>query len=361
LSELFNDTLLLVRADASHQIGSGHLMRAIALGSAWRRAGGKSILISSCSDDLARRASRGFDKVHRLADPDSTEDGVGCMLHNANSFMQEYGQKHCWIALDGYHFDADYQAAIRARGFPLIVIDDYAHLSRYHADIILNQNAGAEKFQYHAPDARLLCGASFVLLREEFFGFRDFECKPTDRTRILITFGGSDSANMSLLVLRAIDQIKKLKLTTRVIIGGMNSHAREIENFCKHAAGRIEIVRQTENMAGHMHWADIAISAAGTTSWELCYLGVPSLLTQVAENQTALSENLAAAGAAECLGWYASLTEDGIGEALVALINNPRKRASMSTAAKQLVDGKGSDRLFETMHQLTKQSSTELV
>src|SRR5262249_32858596 len=105
-----------------------------------------------------------------------------------------------WLVLDGYHFDAAYQQAIRAAGYRLLVIDDMAHLPQYYADVLLNQNMHATALHYHCnPEATLLLGSCYALLRPEFPAWRGRQRSvPEVARKVLVTMGGSDPDNVTL-------------------------------------------------------------------------------------------------------------------------------------------------------------------
>src|ERR1700719_625946 len=118
---------LFIRADASSSMGTGHLMRCLALGQAWRDGGGKVVFTTACTNPalLHRLGAEGFD----LRGPEA----LGHAPH-----------RDAWLVLDGYHFEGQCQRRSRQKGWRILTIDDMAHLPHYYADALLNQNVGAE-------------------------------------------------------------------------------------------------------------------------------------------------------------------------------------------------------------------------
>src|SRR5262249_6429779 len=114
-----------------------------------------------------------------------------------------------WLVLDGYHFDAAYQQTIRAAGYRLLVIDDMAHLPQYHAAGLLNQKMHATTLHYHCnPEAALLLGPRYALLRPEFRPWYGWQrSTPEVARKVLVTMGGSDPDNVTLQVVRALQQV----------------------------------------------------------------------------------------------------------------------------------------------------------
>jgi UDP-2,4-diacetamido-2,4,6-trideoxy-beta-L-altropyranose hydrolase len=150
---------LLIRADASVSIGTGHIMRMIALAQAWRDEGGEAVFI--CAEITpaleAWLKEDGFLLEKIQASPGSRED-----LEETSAAIARYGLDSIPVALDGYQFDADFQLGLKKAGCRLLVMDDYGHAAFYHAEWVLNQNISAREELYanRAPHTRLLLGTN---------------------------------------------------------------------------------------------------------------------------------------------------------------------------------------------------------
>src|ERR1700733_9285248 len=173
--------LLVIRADATTQMGTGHLMRCVALAQAWQAQGGECVFITACdSPGLLQRIRK---------------TGAGLISINDSfdlgPFLNMTGAR---VVLDGYHFDPQYQRRIQSLGLPLLVIDDLAHLPHYYADAVVNQNTYANRLHYSCePSARLLMGTRYALLRNDFRQWAGVAGETRPRVEnILVTFGGSD-------------------------------------------------------------------------------------------------------------------------------------------------------------------------
>lgn len=326
-------------------------MRCIALADAWRKAGGEAVLLGECAGALLERAQKSFSFVY-------STDGSNRVQETKRKIQVILANKKpesCWIALDGYLFDYRYQTAMRQVGCPLLVIDDFAHLSRYNADIILNQNAGAEEFSYRTQtDTRLLLGTDYVLLREDLLRSKPHHVPITNEHHILITMGGVDAPNMTQEVLQALASTERNDIRVRVLLGSGNPHIASVTAYARSLPLQIETVVQSDNMAEHYTWATTAISAAGTTTWELCYFGVPAMLIQIADNQQAIAEHLGKVGAVVNLGWFEHIGIDTLSASVNAYLDHKSKRFEMSNSARTLVDGKGGERVLSEMTQLSQ-------
>jgi spore coat polysaccharide biosynthesis predicted glycosyltransferase SpsG/L-amino acid N-acyltransferase YncA len=250
-----------------------------------------------------------------------------------------------WVVVDGYHFGPEYQQVLKNAGLRILLVDDSGDASSYPAQIILNQNAHASRSLYRTRDAgsRLLLGPRYAMLRREFKPWRDFKRDIVECARqVLVTMGGSDPANLTPHVIEALKQLRISGLEARIVVGGDNAHFEELEE----AGHGFTIVRNVSNMPFLMAWADIAVSAAGSTCLEMCFLGLPAILIDVAPNQTAVAKELARLGAAVHVGNAASVTSRDIASSLPELLNSQKTRVAMARRQKSLVDGRGAERIL---------------
>ncbi len=339
--------LLLIRVDAGPDVGTGHAMRCLALAQGWKDGHGEVVFAQAetlpAFEERVRR--EGIPVVSLSAEPGSPAD--------AKATADLARERHAaWTVLDGYRFDGRFQEAIVAAGSRLLAIDDFGHAGSYPADLVLNQNAGAEASLYSkkGEHTQLLLGPRYVLLRRTVRAgaVRDRSVPPT-ASRVLVTFGGVDSHDLTSKTLRGLGRTKLPNLQVRVIVGPGNPHVARLEAAVKGSHAQVRLERDPGDMAGLMAWADLAIAGAGTTSWELAYLGVPSLLVATADNQRSVAENLAAAGACVSLGWYEDVTEDRIADAVRRLASDAPSRQELSRRGRELVDGEGVPRVVTAM------------
>lgn len=331
---------LLIRADANARMGTGHLMRCLALAQGWQAQGGHTIFITACDKNgLSQRLSKeGFQTINLDRPfPDPVDWEI------TSQVLAAYPD--AWVVLDGYHFDSLYQRRIKEAGHPLLVIDDLAHLDHYYADIVLNQNTHAEQLHYSSePYTRLLLGTRYVLLRSDFLAWQGWRREIPDVARkVLVTLGGSDPDNQTLKVIKALKQVDVEGLEATIVVGACNLHFQELQSAIRHSPFAIRLVRNVTNMPGLMAWADMAISAGGSTCWELAFMGLPVIILVLAENQKVVAKELQSAGIGLSLGWYSEVSETDIVAALTTLISDPIKRATMSQEGQRLVEGKGID------------------
>jgi UDP-2,4-diacetamido-2,4,6-trideoxy-beta-L-altropyranose hydrolase len=338
---------LIIRADAGPQIGTGHVMRCLALAQAWEDAGGDAVFaMAAGAQSIEPRIEAERMKIARLsAQPGSIEDAAETIR-----LAREAGAK--WIAVDGYVFGSDYQRAIKDAGFRLLFIDDYGHCHHYTADIVLNQNIYADESFYRSiePYTRLLLGSKFVLLRREFLKWRGWkrEILPVAR-KVLVTLGGSDPNNVAFKVIQALQEMDGPYLQAKVITGLYNAHPETLRQAEQCLRIQVQFVTDTTNMAELMAWADIAVSAGGTSCWEIAYMSLPNCIIVTAENQALVAEALHSRGVSVNMGWFASIKAVRLAQVLSDLLQDKEQRSYMSHQGRLIVQGEGSRNVVNTI------------
>lgn len=267
---MIGDVPLIIRADANWEIGTGHIMRCLALAQAWQDHGGKAVFITQCDSPALKL--RLFDEGCQVVDLHNRYPAIKDLEQTISVLDSHPG---AWLALDGYHFDSEYQRHIKKSGHPLLVIDDMADLDHYYADIILNQNIYAEQLNYNCePYTKLLLGTRYVLLRREFLKWRGYKREiPEVAKKILVTMGGSDPDNVTLKVLKALDQVGITDLDIVVVVGPSNPNKNVLLQAIEFSLLSVRLTDNVSNMPDLMAWADMAVITAGSTLWELMYMG----------------------------------------------------------------------------------------
>jgi UDP-2,4-diacetamido-2,4,6-trideoxy-beta-L-altropyranose hydrolase len=341
-----HERTLLIRADASVAMGTGHVMRCLALAQSWQDGGGRAVFAMATPPALLRdRLSQESIEVREISASAGSSDDA----HATATLARDC--RAVWIAVDGYHFGADYQQSLRSEGVKVLFLDDYGHAAYYTGDIVLNQNLSAEESTYKNRESytRLLLGPEYCLLRREFSGYRNWKREITPAgARVLITMGGSDPENFTERAISALNLAGDQRLEAAVVAGSNNAQLEPLERISK-AGKNITLHRSVINMAALMEWADVAISAAGTTCWELCLMGLPSLLVDLAENQISVARELNRRGCAIHLGNSRDVSAEKIAEQLRALLNSQRLRQAMSERCRGLVDGRGAQRVVAAL------------
>jgi len=278
---------ILIRVDASIEIGAGHFVRQLAFA---------QLLIDERFDVYFFTKTTQKELINQ-----AIEEGVHIQTL-ANSITIEadaqetvaYAKKinaH-WVILDGYSFVTEYQQTLKDEGLKLLCVDDMAHC-HFVADIVLNQNTTDGRIYSKEPYTQLLMGPEFALLRREF---RLFESKKVIRNEIkdiMITMGGSDEKNMTETILKWLLRLPELKgVRCHIVLGSLNPHKDSIIALLSQSNldGKIYTSLSAKEMLNLMQSVDFAITAAGSTVWEYMKIGVPFIYTRLVENQN-LSKN----------------------------------------------------------------------
>jgi len=314
-------------------------MRCLALAQAWKRAGGSvTFLAPEGSPPIEQRIRAEGCGLEALAPDQFPQAVVSRLLHSTPGK----------VVLDGYGFGVREQSAVSEAGHQVLMVDDFAHASAYPVCWVLNQNAHArpEVYSNRRSDTRLLLGPSYALLRDEFrpwLGWR--RTIPERANKILITIGGSDPGNLSLRILESLPLIQRADLEVVLVAGGSNTHLQILQAAQQRSPVQVRIVTNALDMSALMAWADLAVSGAGSTSYELCYMGLPALLFVIADNQRGVAEHLSKLSAAVCAEGAAEFDSRKFTETLRDLIESPEMRRAMSNRGRDLVDGLGAERV----------------
>jgi UDP-2,4-diacetamido-2,4,6-trideoxy-beta-L-altropyranose hydrolase len=338
---------LLVRCDTSVAIGTGHVMRCLALAQAWQDAGGRGVFAMAQAtpavEERLRRENVGLVRLN--AEPGAADDAKDTV-----ALARE--KQASWVVVDGYRFGAGYQAALKIAGVKLVFIDDNGHAERYSADLVLNQNTHADETLYRnrQPSARMLLGPRYALLRREFAARRGWKREiPAVARNVLVTMGGSDPDNFTPEAVDGVSALKGESLRIRVLAGGSNPHFASLQKLSMDKGSSIELVRDATDMPEQMSWADVAVAAAGSICLEMCFMGLPALLIDLAENQIPIANELARRGIAYHLGSSKTVTSGQIEAETRLLLGSLSERSAMSQRGQELVDGKGAERVVREL------------
>lgn len=356
---------VLVRADASVRIGSGHVMRCLTLADALRSAGADvrfvcRLLTGHMADAIA---ARGFDVVRLPAGSGAVDAGPPHVAWleespeaDAAQCLSALGDEmpFDWLIVDHYALDAAWEGAMRSVARRVMVIDDVADRD-HDCDLLLDQNLAPEpraRYASRVPEAagRLL-GPRFALLRPTFRARR--AAAPTGRAagavpHLFVFLGGADPDDVTSLVLDGLASMPRGSITADVVVGGANPHADAVRDRCEALPG-VAFHRQIEAIDALMAQADLAVCSAGSITWERCALGLPAVTVAIAENQRMIGEESARAGTAVFVGHVRETSGGAITAAVAGLLAAPDRLAAMRAAARDLVDGAGAQRVVQAM------------
>lgn len=342
---------LLIRADASAEIGVGHVMRCAGLAQAWRNQGGSSVFVLATgpSDLEQRLCSEASEVVRICAEPGGGEDAAQ---------TKELGQRYNaqWLLLDGFHFSTDYRACVRNGTHRLMLMDDLGDLPPCRCDLVVNSNPQASDAIYTRCEeqTRLLLGPRYALVRQEFLEFQGHLADvPEKARRVLITFGGADPHNVTLQVAQALNSLDDLQLDLTVVVGASNPHRASLRAAVDGSAHVARLLVDVRNMPELMSHADLAITAGGGTCDELAFMKVPMFLVIMAKNHERTVEAYGEAKAAYAAGWFDSLGRRDLAASLRRVVSDQELRNNLRDNASRMVDGLGAQRVVQAMLEIS--------
>jgi UDP-2,4-diacetamido-2,4,6-trideoxy-beta-L-altropyranose hydrolase len=343
---------VVFRADASVTIGTGHVIRCLALADALKSRGVDCHFVcrEQTGNLLDSIQGRGH-VVHPLTGPPGGDTAADWSVDARRSGAVLEALQPDWLVVDHYELGQGWERQIRPSVGRLMAIDD---IGRPHlCDVLLDQNFPNPMHGRYGPsatgDALLLLGPQFALVRPEFAALRPFALSRRDGSlrRVLVSMGGSDPEGETTKALTGLAASSGgSQWAVDVVVGAGNPHRRSVEEACARLPNaRLHV--QTSRMADLMAAADCAITAGGSTSWERCCLGLPALVTAVSPDQLAIAESLADAGVQVFMGRNSGLTSDDYAAALGEL--TAAWLREMSACAAEICDGRGVERVAERL------------
>jgi UDP-2,4-diacetamido-2,4,6-trideoxy-beta-L-altropyranose hydrolase len=329
---------VVFRADARPDIGSGHVVRCLALADALRARQSSVRFVSAGLPAPFQR---------QLADRGLEVREAGSTAESSRAALSD--RQWDWLVVDHYELDAEWERAVRGPVSRILVIDDLANRP-HDCDLLLDQNLHDDmpgRYEGRVPaGCHLLLGPRYALLREEFARERE-RVKPRDGAvrRILVCFGGVDAGNATEAALRGLIAAGTAGMHVDVVIGALHPQRQAIQALCEKQQFACHV--DTPRMAALMAAADLAIGAGGTATWERCCLGLPALVFAIADNQRCVVEQGARRGL-----FYAPDVQPEAGAMarhVQALLENVRLRHLISRRALDAVDGRGVERVLRAV------------
>lgn len=345
-----------IRVDSSTMIGSGHLMRCLTLAERMREDGWEVHFI--CRDlpgNLSALVETYGFFLHLLPRHrhDASLQGYAVWLTVSQEVdaaeTREVLQKLSSVrrlVVDSYALDRAWERKLRPLTDEIFVIDDLANRP-HDCDILLDQNFYRDmegRYIGLVPaQCRQLLGPRHALLRKEFYEARQALRKRDGRLRrILIFYGGSDETRETEKAIAALLQVGLSKIEVDVVVGSSNACQEAIQKCCEgHECLHYHL--QVNHMADLMAKADLSLGAGGTTTWERCFLGLPAIVTAIAENQLEICQGCAEAGLIYYLGRWDEVSKEDIADSIRIFSQPERLRIFQKNCQLQEALGKIKD------------------
>jgi UDP-2,4-diacetamido-2,4,6-trideoxy-beta-L-altropyranose hydrolase len=338
--------LAVFRCDGSAAIGGGHVRRCLTLAAALGETGwARAFAVREETLAVIPGLAEAVDQVAVLDGPIEDEPA---------RIAEAFGDAWDLLVVDHYRRDCRFETACRQWAERILVIDDLAD-RRHDADLVLDQTLGRKPTDYAAlvpARCRVLAGARYALIRPTFAVRRRAALARREQgrsvSRILVAVGATDADNVTGIVLEGIYE-SGLSAAVDVVLGAGAPHLPAVSTLAAAMPQRTRVHVDCENIAELMAGADIAVGAGGTTSWERCCLGLPSVVIITAENQALVADRLAAAGACTSIGRHRDVMPAMVAGSVTALANDAGRRRAMARAAAAICDGRGATRLVAAL------------
>lgn len=362
---------IVFRCDASIQIGTGHVMRCLTLADELARQAAKCHFIcreheGNLIDFIAQKGYEVY-KLEAVYLDDNVKGDIEPILFHSQwlgTSQDEDAQQTInivntiqpeWLVIDNYALDSYWEEKLRPHCNNILVIDDLAD-RKHDCDVLLDQTYGRNNKDYQnlVPNhCEILCGTTYALLRPEFSKWRQYSLerrKDNSVNNILINLGGVDKDNITSRILESLKQATLPELCTITVVMGSNSPWLDtVTTKANQLPWLTEVKTGVSNMAELMANSDLAIGAAGSTSWERCCLGLPTIMLVLAENQLLIAKNLQDVGAVFLTKLHDTLRVD----LNIDRIINEDKLFNMSKSASLICDGLGVQRACKLLSNST--------
>jgi UDP-2,4-diacetamido-2,4,6-trideoxy-beta-L-altropyranose hydrolase len=339
------DMKILIRADSSSTIGGGHLMRCLSLAERLRRDGAAVILAAR---DLPGSQGEMVEERHF----ELVRVGDGPEVEEMKKVFDATGRVN-WMIVDHYGYNDQTESPLRSYSDHIMVIDDLAN-RRHDCDLLLDQNLYPDaetRYKDLVPaSCRKLFGPNYALLRHEFpAAHENLRHRDGIIRHLLITMGGADPRDITSTVLQAIELLDWPELTMDIVIGPSNPRFDKIRRICP-PPPRARIHHPAKDMAALMAKADLCIGTAGSTTWERCCLGLPTIFIASGDCEAPIAQAADTAGIGKYIGRYNEVWPEMIAGELENLKKRPELILNWSRKASKLVDGRGVKRVCREIY-----------
>lgn len=325
---------IVFRVDGGSEIGMGHVMRCLALANSFSKNINVSFIIKFQEKVINLLEERGY-KIKIL-------NSTICYkkeIKEVKNIMKS--EKVDILITDAYHIDQNYLSEVKKNVKKLVSIsltDSFA----YPSDIVVDGEIYATKLNYQSVDSSsvFLLGTDYVLLREEFQNLPKREIDENIDV-IMVTVGGGDPLNLTPKIVQALEKIKKYNFKVKIVIGPAFNNLTEILKKVTKTNLEISLYFNTKKMSQLMLKSDLAISAGGSTLYELAATGTPAVVVLQSKDQLLGAKCLEKEETIINLGFGDKIENRKLIKTVLNLIDDFEKRKKMSQMGQRLVDGKG--------------------
>lgn len=342
---------VLVRADMNKTVATGHVMRCLSIADALTREGAAVSFATASEDPGELIRSRGYECEVMNTDFSRMEDEVPVFKKIIEKLSPDI------IIVDSYYVTEKYFCDISG-SHRLVYVDDYCKVP-YSVDIMVNYNVYGNEDDYKALYSKTgvkcpetLCGIAYAPLRKEFIDASPINVRENAPYEVLVTTGGADGLHMALSIAGEYIKSPLEGVRLNLLVGAFSRDRELLERMASENGDSLRVFCGITDMPAFLKEFDLALSAAGSTSYELALMGIPTMLFAVADNQCGINETFAAQGLMESAG-NAEEDKDGVVERLMDFINKAlpdyKYRLDKNKRLTGAVDGNGAARMAQKL------------
>ena len=273
---------ILVRADSSSYIGTGHIMRDLVLAKQYKN---ENIIFAT--QDLVGNINHKIEEENYKIELLKSND-----FEELNKLVKKF--EIDMIIIDNYDIDYNFEKKLKEdnSSLKIFVLDDT--YEKHFCDILLNHNiyADEKKYKNKVPEnCELRCGAKYILLRDEFLEAKKAKNRVNKKNKtIFLGLGGADHKNLNIKILKLVEKFKK-SLKVNLVTTTANKNLEELKEYCKDKKW-INLQINSNEVAKLMSKSDFSIVTPSVTANEIFYLDLPMIAIKTAKNQNQMHKYL---------------------------------------------------------------------
>lgn len=335
---------LLIRVDSNPEIASGHLMRCLSVAAEAKSQGLEVVFLMSddCNREIVEK--RGFSYCNLKTNWKNLDSEISDLLYLINKYHNPI------LLIDTYSITASYVSALQ-QSLPIVYLGSkMINIGQPNGIINYNSAIDYDYYNSHHCNSELLLGVKYAPLRKEFHNSKVTNISVL--TDLLLTTGGTDKPNFSEHFIKTnLKLFEKYNLTCHVIVGSMFHNVSTLECYANHVP-HIALHHNVDNMSTFMRKCQLAISANGTTVYELAACGIPTISFALVKEQEISGKTLGDMGIVDYSGLYPDNTTKcmtTISKKIENYINNPTTRIQLGERASSIIDGKGCEYIVNSI------------